>query len=51
MKFFDQVMSERINHEATHRNGGLHETLNLLYVSRCEMLHFVTSYTKQKQKS
>ena len=23
-------------------NGGWHETLNLLHVSRCEMLHFVT---------
>ena len=28
-------------------NGGWHETFNLLHVSRCEMLHFVTSYMKQ----
>ena len=26
-----------------------HETLNLLHVSRCEMLHFVTSYMKQNK--
>ena len=30
-------------------NGGWHETLNLLQVSRCEMLHFVTSYMKQNK--
>ena len=30
-------------------NGGWHETLNLLHVSRCEMLHFVTSYMKQNK--
>ena len=30
-------------------NGGWNETLNLLHVSRCEMLHLVTSYMKQKQ--
>ena len=30
-------------------NGGWHESLNLLHVSRCEMLHFVTSYTKQNK--
>ena len=30
-------------------NGGWHETLNLLHVSRCEVLHFVTSYMKQNK--
>ena len=30
-------------------NGGWHETLNLLHVSRCKMLHFVTSYMKQNK--
>ena len=30
-------------------NGGWHETLTLLQVSRCEMLHFVMSYTKQNK--
>ena len=30
-------------------NGGWHETLNLLHVSRCEMLHFVTSCMKQNK--
>ena len=30
-------------------NGSWHETLNLLHVSRCEMLHFVTSYMKQNK--
>ena len=29
--------------------GGWNETLNLLHVSRCEMLHFVTSYMKQNK--
>ena len=29
-------------------NGGWHK-LNLLHVSRCEMLHFVTSYRKQNK--
>ena len=28
-------------------NGGWHETLNLLHVNRCKMLHFVTSLSKQ----
>ena len=31
--------------KASHRCG----TLNLLDVSRCEMLHFVTSYMKQNK--
>ena len=30
-------------------NGGWHETLNLFHVSRCEILHFVTSYMKQNK--
>ena len=30
-------------------NGGWHETLNLLHVSGCEMLHFVTSYMNQNK--
>ena len=30
-------------------NAGWHETLNILHVSRCEMLHFVTSYMKQNK--
>ena len=30
-------------------NGGWHETLNLLHVSRCEKLHFVTPYMKQNK--
>ena len=30
-------------------NGGWHETFNLLHVSRCEMLHFVSSYMKQNK--
>ena len=31
-------------------NGGWHETLNSLHGSRCEMLHFVTSYMKKNRK-
>ena len=31
------------------KNGGWHESLNLLHVSTCEMLHFVTSYMKQNK--
>ena len=31
-------------------NGVWHETLNLLNVSICEILHFVTSYMKQNKK-
>ena len=33
------------------KNGGWHETLNLLHVStfRCKVLHFVTSYMKQNK--
>ena len=30
-------------------NGGWHESLNLLHVSKCEILHFVTSYMKQNK--
>ena len=30
-------------------NGGWHESLNLLHVSKCGMLHFVTSYMKQNR--
>ena len=30
-------------------NGGWHETLNLLHISRFEMLHCVTSYMKQNK--
>ena len=30
-------------------NGDWHKTLNLLHVSRCEMLHFVTSYMRQNK--
>ena len=30
-------------------NGRWHETLNLLHVGRCEMLHFMTSYMKQNE--
>ena len=30
-------------------NDGWHETLNLLCVSRCKMLHFVMSYMKQNK--
>ena len=30
-------------------NGGWHETLNLLHVSRTKMLHFVTSYMKHNK--
>ena len=30
-------------------NGGWQETLNLLHVSGCEMLHFVTSYMKRNK--
>ena len=32
-------------------NSGWHETLNLLHVSRSEMLHFVTSYMKHNKLS
>ena len=49
---FSLVISERMKHKASHRwwvNGGWHETLNLLRVSKCEMLHFVTSYMKQNK--
>ena len=28
-------------------NGGLHETLNLLHVGSCKMLHFLTCYMNQ----
>ena len=30
-------------------NGGWYETLNLLHLSRCEILHLVTSYMKQNK--
>ena len=32
-------------------NGGWHETLNLLHVSRCEMLHFVTKQNKSRKQT
>ena len=49
MKVFHQVISERISIKLRIDNGGRHETLNLLHVSRCEMLHFVMSYMKQNK--
>ena len=46
-------------HQATYQNewsikpridnGGWNETLNLLHVSWCKVLHFVTSYMKQNK--
>ena len=45
---FHQVMyQEEWSTKLRVENGGWHECLNLLHVSRCEMLHFVTSYMKQ----
>ena len=47
MKVFHQVTSERM--KLCIKNGGWHETMNLLHVSRCKMLYFVTSYMKQNK--
>ena len=49
-RFLSSDISERMKHnELRIDNGGSYETLNLLHVSRCEMLHFVTSYMRQNK--
>ena len=49
-KGFHQVIyQEEWSVKLRVENGGWHESLNLLHVSSCEMLHFVTSYMKQNK--
>ena len=49
-KGFHQVIyQEEWSVKLRVENGGWHESLNLLHVSWCEMLHFVTSYMKQNK--
>ena len=45
--FHQMIYQEEWSTKLRVENGGSHESLNLLHVSRCEMLHFVTSYMKQ----
>ena len=47
--FHQVIYQEEWSMKLRSKNGGWHESLNLLYVSRCEMLHFVTSYMKQNK--
>ena len=47
---FHQVMyQEEWSIKLRVENGGWHESLNLLHVSKCKMLHFVTSYMKHNK--
>ena len=39
--FHQVIYQEEWSIKLCSKNGGWHESLNLLYVSRCEMLHFV----------
>ena len=48
-RFSSSDISGRMKHKASRRNGGWHESLNLLHVSRCEMLNFVTLLHETKQ--
>jgi len=48
-KLFHQVMREERSIKLRIGNGGFHETLKFIYVSSCEMLHFVMSYMKQNK--
>ena len=47
--FHQLIYLEEWSIKLRSKNGGWHESLNLLHVSRCEMLHFVTSYMKQNK--
>ena len=47
--FHQVIYQEEWSIKLRVENGGWHESLNLLHVSRCEMLHFVTSYMKQNK--
>ena len=46
---FRRLYQEEWSIKLRFENGGWHESLNLFHVSRCEMLHFVTSYMKQNK--
>ena len=47
--FHQVIYPEEWSIKLRSKNGGWHESLNLLHVSRCEMLHFVTSCMKQNK--
>ena len=47
--FHQVIYQEEWSIKLPVENGCWHESLNLLHVSRCEMLHFVTSYMKQNK--
>ena len=47
--FSSSHISGRMKHKASRRTWRLTLSLNLLHVSRNEMLHFVTSYMKQNK--
>ena len=48
-RFSSSDISGRMKHKASRRLWRLTQSLNLLHVSRCEKLHFVTSYMKQNK--
>ena len=47
--FLQVIYQEEWSIKLHVENGGWHKSLNLLHVSRCGMLHFVTSYMKQNK--
>ena len=47
--FHEVIYQEEWSIKLCVENGGWHESLNLLHVSRCGMLHFVTSYMKHNK--
>ena len=47
--FHQVIYQEEWSIKLRVENGGWHESLNLLHVSRRGMLHFVTSYMKQNK--
>ena len=48
-RFFIKWYQKKWSIKLCINNGVWHGTLNLLHVSRCEMLHFVMSYLKQNK--
>ena len=47
--FHQVIYQEEWSIKLRVENGGWLESLNFFHVSRCEMLHFVTSYMKQNK--
>ena len=47
--FHQEIYQKEWSIKLCVENGVWHESLNLLHVSGCEMLHFVTSYMKQNK--